>query len=70
MRRLSKPPAHWTGWKGSQVSSAQTFIGLPRNKTQITLEKIAMNVPEEFPYGGDTLVPLRAGASVPWSLST
>jgi dihydroorotase len=46
------------------------FYRLPRNKTQITLEKIAMNVPEEFPYGGDTLVPLRAGASVPWSLST
>ncbi|HYJ18629.1 MAG TPA: dihydroorotase [Burkholderiales bacterium] len=46
------------------------FYRLPRNKTQITLEKVAMNVPEEFPYGGDTLVPLRAGASVPWSLST
>lgn len=46
------------------------FYRLPRNTSQITLEKKAMNVPEELPYGGDVLVPLRAGATVPWSIAS
>lgn len=44
------------------------FYRLPRNKSQITLEKIAASVPEELSFGGDVLVPLRAGDSVAWSL--
>jgi dihydroorotase len=46
------------------------FYRLPRNKSKITLEKNAVNVPEELPLGSEVLVPLRAGASVAWSLST
>ena len=44
------------------------FYRLSRNKSQITLEKDPVSVPEELPYGSDVLVPLRAGASVAWSL--
>ncbi len=46
------------------------FYRLPRNKSRITLEKNPASVPEELPYGAETLVPLRAGASVAWSLSS
>ena len=49
--------------------SGPDFYGLPRNSTRITLEKVAMPVPEELAYGTHTLVPLRAGGSVAWRLS-
>ena len=44
------------------------FYGLPRNTREVTLVKRAWKVPEALPYGTHTLVPLRAGASVGWSL--
>jgi dihydroorotase len=44
------------------------FYRVPRNKSQITLEKTAASVPEELSFGADVLVPLRAGDSVAWSL--
>jgi dihydroorotase len=44
------------------------FYGLPRNSGQITLQRSAWTVPEAVPYGGDALVPLRAGARVEWTL--
>jgi len=46
------------------------FYGLPRNSEAITLEKTAWTVPESLPFGGETLVPLRAGQSVAWKLAT
>jgi len=46
------------------------FYGLPRNTGVIKLEKTAWQVPEALPFGGDTLVPLRAGQSVAWRLAT
>ncbi|MBX9961595.1 MAG: dihydroorotase [Burkholderiales bacterium] len=45
------------------------FYGLPRNFGRITLEKRAWKVPEALPYGRHTLVPMRAGSSVGWSLT-
>ncbi len=44
------------------------FYGLPRNTGTITLKRIPMAVPGEIPYGAHTLVPLRAGGTVAWSL--
>lgn len=45
------------------------FYGLPRNRERITLVKRAWQVPPERPFvADDTLVPLRAGETVAWSL--
>jgi len=44
------------------------FYGLPRNQERVTLERRAWRVPAELPYGGDLLVPMRAGGEVGWSL--
>jgi dihydroorotase len=44
------------------------FYGLPRNTGTITLKRMPMAVPGEIPYGAHTLVPLRAGGTVAWSL--
>ena len=44
------------------------FYGLPRNTRLVTLVKRTWKVPEALPYGAHTLVPLRAGAGVSWSL--
>jgi dihydroorotase len=44
------------------------FYGLPRNAGQVTLVRRDRPVPEELPYGANTLVPLRAGSVVRWSL--
>jgi dihydroorotase len=44
------------------------FYGLPRNTGTITLKRMSMAVPIEIPYGAHTLVPLRAGGTVAWSL--
>ena len=44
------------------------FYGLARNRRQITLTRSAWSVPSEIPYGADTLVPLRGGATVAWKI--
>ncbi|MBA2491817.1 MAG: dihydroorotase [Gammaproteobacteria bacterium] len=46
-----------------------TFYGLPVNTNTITLEQRAWHVPAAYPFGGETLVPLRAGESVQWRLA-
>ena len=44
------------------------FYGLPRNSGKITLEKKAQAVPASLAYlSGDSLTPLRAGESLPWT---
>ncbi len=45
------------------------FYGLPRNSGTITLERRDCAIPEELPYASHTLVPLRAGGTVRWSLA-
>jgi dihydroorotase len=44
------------------------FYGLARNRPQLTLVRSAWLVPDEIPYGPDTLVPLRSGATVAWKI--
>jgi dihydroorotase len=45
------------------------FYGLPRNAGTVTLQRRATVVPAEFPFGDQTIVPLRAGETLAWSLS-
>ncbi len=44
------------------------FYALPRNQARVTLARRSWLVPESFSFGGDTLVPLRAGEEVGWTL--
>lgn len=44
------------------------FYGLPENPRTITLVKQPQTVPESLPYGEETLVPMRAGGQVAWSV--
>jgi dihydroorotase len=42
------------------------FYGLPRNAGMVTLEKEPWEVPASYPFGADTVVPLRAGERLAW----
>ncbi|GMR08904.1 MAG: dihydroorotase [Gammaproteobacteria bacterium] len=44
------------------------FYGLPVNEDTITLKKQTWQVPDSYPMGDDTVVPLRAGESISWKL--
>jgi dihydroorotase len=44
------------------------FYGLPRNAGTVTLVREPMLVPGEYPFGADSLVPLRAGETLHWTL--
>ena len=59
--------------KLNQLEGFASFFGpdfyhLPRNTKKITLAKQAQNIPAELPLGNDTIVPLRAGETIAWSL--
>ncbi len=45
------------------------FYGLPRNTGTITLEKSSWQVPDELPFSGSAIVPLRAGEMLDWRVS-
>jgi len=45
------------------------FYGLPLNRDTITLERAEWRVPERLAFGGEDLVPLRAGETIPWTLA-
>ena len=45
------------------------FYGLPRNKGKVKLEKVKWKVPAEYPFGTETVVPLRAGQTIGWRLA-
>jgi dihydroorotase len=45
------------------------FYRLPRNSDQITLQRQAMQVPTELPFGDDRLVPMRAGEEIAFSIA-
>lgn len=44
------------------------FYGLARNGGTITLVRRAWTVPASYPFGGDEIVPLRAGETVGWQV--
>jgi dihydroorotase len=46
------------------------FYGLPPSQETITLVREDWKVPETLPFGAERLVPLRAGETLPWKLST
>ena len=45
------------------------FYHLPRNTQKIVLVKSPQNIPAELPLGDATIVPLRAGETIAWSLA-
>jgi dihydroorotase len=45
------------------------FYGLPRNTAKVKLEKRPWKVPASYPFGEETVVPLRAGETVAWQLA-
>ena len=46
------------------------FYGLPRNKGKVTLKKEDWVVPGEYPFGTETVVPLRAGQKIGWKVAS
>lgn len=44
------------------------FYGLPRNTATLTLRRQTQQIPDEFPMGSGTVVPLRAGETIAWSI--
>jgi dihydroorotase len=45
------------------------FYRLPRNTGKVTLNRTPWAVPAEYPFGEHTVVPLRAGEEVQWTLT-
>jgi dihydroorotase len=45
------------------------FYGLPRNPGTVTLRRQACPVPAGYPLGGQTIVPLRAGETLAWTVT-
>lgn len=46
------------------------FYGLPRNTGTLTLVREPFRIPDELPFGQQTLVPLASGETLPWRVST
>ncbi|VCU69563.1 Dihydroorotase [Pigmentiphaga humi] len=46
------------------------FYGLPRNAGTLTLVREPLRIPDELPFGQQTIVPLAAGETLPWRVST
>ncbi len=44
------------------------FYQLPRNTAQITLTKTTWRIPDELPFPGSGLVPLRSGEELTWQM--
>jgi dihydroorotase len=45
------------------------FYGLPQNRDSVTLVRRDWTVPATLEFGGEKLVPLRAGETIPWKLA-
>ena len=45
------------------------FYGLPVNQETVTLAREEWTVPQRLEFGGEELVPLRAGEKLPWKLA-
>ncbi|MCC7326639.1 MAG: dihydroorotase [Burkholderiales bacterium] len=45
------------------------FYRLPRNTDHVTLERKPWTVPDQYPFGADALVPLRAGETMRWRVA-
>ena len=45
------------------------FYQLPQNEQTITLQRKAWTLAEQFPLGRDTIIPIRAGETIQWSIT-
>ena len=45
-----------------------SYYGLPVNNEKITLQKKPWLVPESYSFGGEVVIPFRAGETMPWKL--
>jgi dihydroorotase len=45
------------------------FYGLQPNEDRVVLERAPVRVPERFPAAGTSIVPFRAGETLPWRLA-
>jgi len=45
------------------------FYGLPRNGKKIVLSREEWDVPQSYSFGGESLIPLRAGGKIAWRIS-
>jgi dihydroorotase len=45
------------------------FYGMPRNRGKVKLLKSEWEVPAEYPFGAETVVPMRAGQTIGWRLA-
>ena len=54
--------------EGFASTHGAAFYGLAPNRGTISLVREEWTVPETLPFGDETLVPLRAGESLPWKL--
>lgn len=45
------------------------FYRLPRNTDRLILQKEYSTIPEQLPFGEETLIPLRAGEMISWKIS-
>ena len=55
--------------EGFAAGFGASFYGLPHNAGSVTLVRDEWRVPETLAFGGDVLVPLRAGETLPWKLA-
>jgi dihydroorotase len=44
------------------------FYGLPRNREKITLIRKPWQVPDSYPFGEETVIPMAAGETLQWQL--
>jgi dihydroorotase len=56
--------------EGFAAEFGASFYGLPPSSDTITLLREDWKVPQTLPFGAEQLVPLRAGETLPWKLST
>jgi dihydroorotase len=56
--------------EGFAAEFGARFYGLPPASDTITLRREDWKVPHTLPFGAEQLVPLRAGETLPWKLST
>jgi dihydroorotase len=54
--------------EGFASAHGADFYRLPRNGDSITLLRSSWTAPHGYPFGGDSLVPFRAGENIPWRL--
>ncbi|WP_090253748.1 dihydroorotase [Ectothiorhodospira marina] len=54
--------------EGFASLNGPAFYGLPVNEDFITLKREPWTIPQAYPFGGEQVVPLRAGGEVSWRL--